>query len=69
MPGSVGSGELHCPRADVIWERPTKTVRCVDCPSDVEIAGVVPRVETEPTAVAPASDPDAGVARSSGPRE
>lgn len=55
--------------ADAVYERSTKTVRCVDCPSAVEIAGVVPRVETEPTAVGPSSDPDTGAAGSSARRE
>lgn len=55
--------------ADAVYERSTKTVRCVDCRSAVEIAGVVPRVETEPTTVEPSSDPDTGVAGSSARRE
>lgn len=54
---------------DAVYERSTKTVRCVECPSVVEIAGVVPQVETEPTAPEPSSDPDAGVAGSSARRE
>lgn len=56
-------------RADAVYERSTRTVRCVVCPSVAEIVGLVSQVETEPTGVDPSSDPDAGVAGSSARRE
>ena len=51
--------------ADAVYEPSTKTVRCVDCPSAAEVAGVVPKIGTEPTAVEPTPEPDTGVAGSS----
>lgn len=56
-------------QADAVYERSTKTVRCVECPSAVEITQVVLKIETEPTAVEPSSDPHTGVAGSSARRE
>ena len=55
--------------ADAVYEPSTKTVRCVDCPSAAEVAGVVPKIGTEPTAVEPTPEPDTGVAGSSARRE
>ncbi|MGE0308440.1 MAG: nuclease-related domain-containing protein [Acidimicrobiia bacterium] len=55
--------------ADAVYERSAKTVRCVECPSAVEIAGLVPKIETEPAAVEPPPEPDTGVAGSSARRE
>ncbi len=56
-------------RADAVYERATKTVRCVECPSAVEIPGLVTQVETEPTTVEPSSELDAGMGGSSARRE
>ncbi|WP_310964084.1 nuclease-related domain-containing protein [Nocardioides terrisoli] len=55
-------------RADAIYERTTKTVRCIECPTVVEV--VVPGVEVgaeEPPALV--ADEDPGVAGSSARRE
>jgi len=57
-------------RADAIYERTTKSVRCIECPTVVE--AVVPRVgegHEESPALASPADPDPGVAGSSARRE
>lgn len=54
-------------RADAIYERPTKTVRCVECPVEMGVIEVATEAGPTPADAAPA--PDAGVAGSSARRE
>lgn len=56
-------------RADAIYERATKTVRCVECSSDVASSEGDVSLEDQSGSVEPAPEPDAGVAGSSARRE
>jgi hypothetical protein len=53
--------------ADAIYERSTKTVRCVECPTETTVAEVEPDVRPTPVKAAP--EAHAGVAGSSARRE
>ena len=54
-------------RIDAVYERSTKTVRCVECPTDTAVVKV--EAEAERTPVDQALETDAGVAGSSARRE
>lgn len=56
-------------RADAIYERATKTVRCVECPSDVASSDGDLSLEGESASIEPVPEPDAGAAGSSARRE
>lgn len=56
-------------RADAVYERSAKTVRCIECPPDVASVEVTTQVEVEPTPVEPPLEPDTGVAGASARRE
>ncbi len=56
-------------RADAVYERSTKALRCVECPSDVAGREGAVLSEDEAAAVEVAPEPDAGVAGSSARRE
>ena len=53
-------------RAEAIYQRSTKTVRCVECPTGVDGAADLPQVEAPAVDAAPG---DAGVSGSSARRE
>lgn len=54
-------------RADAIYERGTKTVRCVECPAEVAVGESV--MEAAPSTVELSQEADGGVAGSSARRE
>ena len=56
-------------RTEAIYERATKTVRCVDCSKTEGSTEGAPPAEVHPTSVVPAPESDAGVAGSSARRE
>lgn len=56
-------------RADAIYERATKTVRCVECSSDVASSEGDVSLEDQSGSVSSAPEPGAGVAGSSARRE
>jgi hypothetical protein len=56
-------------RAEAVYERATKTVRCVECPSDPMVFEGETEVEPGPTPVELVSEANAGVAGSSARRE
>jgi hypothetical protein len=53
-------------RTEAVYERSTKTVRCVECPTAVVVEA---SAETDPTLIEEAADADGGVAGSSARRE
>ena len=59
-------GEELPAKADAVYERATKTVRCVECPADVMTVDAEHNVETPPSEAPPE---EAGVAGSSARRE
>lgn len=56
-------------RAEAVYERATKTVRCVECPSDEVVIEGETEVEPGPTPLELLPEPEAGVAGSSARRE
>lgn len=58
-------------RAEAVYERSTKTVRCVECPTDMTAGGMTEEAETAPHGEQPFDAPveDSGAAGSSARRE